>query len=272
MKRTFFCCLVLFLIHVSGKAQQAKPDPNDPLGIDAFLKRSNASRDQGETKPSDTIVKWKEGSTNCDRFAIDGVYFYTIEFRGVVTAIAFQDTGDYLAARILVVNNSENRVLVDPKAVEVFYEDKHGNGISLVPLDSEKIADRHARKVMWATLFSSLAANMAQRSSTVDTTSRGTLNSSTGSVTYNSNSTVVITEPDYAARRQAAARQATIAENLRVQREAFLENVLRANTLWPNQNTGGDLYFKRAKFEKGALIVSINHVDYFFVIFRNYSQ
>jgi hypothetical protein len=93
-----------------------------------------------------------------------------------------------------------------------------------------------------------------------------------GATTYNATATAVITEPDYAAQGQAAARNAANARRFREQREILFENSLRANTLWPNQHAGGDLYFKRSKFKKGALIVTIGSIDYFFVIFRNYHQ
>ena len=261
MRKLSLCGLFLLFSALATVAQTPPvPDPSDPLGINEFL------------EPPRVIALWGSETPGCDRFAIDGTYYYTIRLSGVTTAMTFKDTGEYLFARIIVLNNSDKSILVEPSAVKIFYEDKKGKEILLSALDPQKIVNRYAKRVMWASVFGSLAAGMAQRTSTVETTSRGSINTASGTVTYRANGTAVVTEPDYAAQRRVAAQNAANARNARSESEAFLSNALRANTVLPGQSVGGDLYFKREKFKEGALIVTVDDVDYMLVIKRNYSQ
>src|ERR1700681_866362 len=101
-----FWCLIFLMVLSPIAAGQTKPDQSDPLGIDDFLNRQKSQQKETD-KPSERIAIWRADNPNCGRFAIDGVYYYTIAVDGVTTAMTFKDTGDYLVARIIVLNHSD---------------------------------------------------------------------------------------------------------------------------------------------------------------------
>jgi hypothetical protein len=198
-----------------------------------------------------------DGPKACSGGYINGHIYETMAADnkiGVLVSLAV--VGKYVRADIFVINDSQNNVDVLPSNFvlsEVTPKQK-----MLKYVDGDKLIRSNERRLAFANAMTAISANHQQTSST--TTTRGTVSaigsdgtSVTG--TYSDRSTT--SAPNYAAQAQAA-------ETIRARDEAYANTadfasrtMLRANTLLPNSQIRGYLFFERDKKEKLVMLSGI---------------
>jgi hypothetical protein len=182
----------------------------------------------------------------CERILVDGQSFLVIfdNDQKRILSVAISLIDNYWVFSLYVVNTGQGRFDVDPKRAEVKYMDAKGTLIKIPATSPEAIARKFAKTATWANVFRSLGASLAQRTTTVDATTTGSIMSPGGSAIYTGQTTATITEPDRAAQNRAARENAATSARASSRGQEFLDTALLANTVFPDSHVAGNLYFK----------------------------
>lgn len=206
----------------------------------------------------------------CESIVVDGYKVRIIHDNGINLAVTVDSSEEYLVFNIQVLNSKASRILVDPANAELAFADPKKKDDDLViykPVDPKRIAQRYLKDARWANMFRSLGASLARRTTTVDTMSSGSVLGTGGSAVYSGSSTATISEPDEARRRQAARDNAQTTTEANSKASEVLSAALKANTVFPGERVGGDVYFKYPNNKVGKVLFSfaLEGTDYFFV-------
>lgn len=231
-------------------------------GCIAESKTYNAVDHSREDKPPIPIP--------CDGVIVDDQRYRLIYDEGITLAVTTVDLDNsYLALHVQVLNKGTKRILVDPSQAELAQFDlKDATKLVYIKAtDPHKIAEKYVKNAKWSNFFRSLGASMAQKTTTVNTTSGGSVMGTGGSAIYTSTGTATISEPDGAKQQQASRENARTTADAQATGNIYLQNALRTNTVWPSKEVSGNLYFKYPdrKTPKFLFIITIEGTEYIFV-------
>jgi hypothetical protein len=187
-------------------------------------------------------VKWQSVGPEFDSALLEGREVKAARFDNTTVAVLMDDSGDYLAFLVNIQNKSTHRIIVNPGSASVKIQTPSPQLLLTIPADKVAKAMEHSGR--WRNVLGAFFAGMARQTST-------------GSITdqYGNQSTVTLSEPDYAA--QQNARMAARGRNRVNQNSAAIirDIGLRANTVFPNTDLIGWVFFEKKKF--ASLTVSI---------------
>ncbi|SRR5258707_1276690 len=210
---------------------------------------------------------WMPKAANSDELLVDSLSFRVIsetEPLDLTVAMAFEDTGDYLAAYVYISNVGKDRLNINPADFRLAYwKNKeaflaHKVGALSESVSPESIAAKYKSHASLEAFFVRLAGGMATK--TVTTQERGTVtvtgtNGSAATGDYSGTSTTTI--PDQQARISAGIRSKEILDNANHDAGSIARTALSGNTLFPGQHAGGWVYFQRKKFALGDVMIRV---------------
>ncbi len=210
----------------------------------------------------------KKNTVVCDSFIRDGANIKIIKFNDTILSVIIGDDGDYLIADTLVINNSKERLLVNPEHATMFFwksgDTKQAPEVA-APISGEKIAKKIRNRIAWANALGAIGAGMQTQTATVDTSSSGTVmatgsNGSSATGIYSGTSQSTITTQNTQAQVQEAmtARDRTAKANS--VGNSYVAMALKGNTLFEKQSTSGLIYFKRTKAKFAIFTIELGDV------------
>ncbi len=193
------------------------------------------SADPEPKSPDWPTIKWHQTGPDFDSALLEGREVKASRFEGTSIAVLMDDTGDYLAFLVSVQNKSTSRIIINPASAFVRIESPKSGLLLTIPAD--KVARSMEKQGRWRNMLGLFFAGMATRSST------GTITDE-----YGNRSTVTLSEPDRVA--QQNAQNAIRERNIRNQTSASIirDIGLRANTVFPNTELTGWMFFEKKKF------------------------
>ncbi len=221
----------------------------------------------------------KSQQVACDSFIRDGARIRIVKVDDVVLAVIIGDDGDYLIGDVLVINNSKDRLLVNPTHASMFFW-KDGNTTKspelASPIPAEKIAKKIRKRVFWVNVLGGALAGMQTQTTTVNSTTSGTFsaignNGASASGTYTGTTTSTVTTPNTQAQVMEAMRANERSERAGDIADSYVAMSLKGNTLFPNQSTHGLVYFKRMTSKFVIFTLELNGVLFDFA-FTNPKQ
>jgi len=234
MNRLFVPCVVLVCSAVPTLAQQAI-----------------------QTQSSNQTVLICDESAGCTHQFVNGAKFKTLTGNGFTVTVSLWGNKKYFRADVSVLNSSTANVDVLPASFDL--EEVEPKEKTLAYVDAEKIMRSIQKRVAWGNAMTAMGAGMQQQQSTTTTTSTGTVNAtgsdgSYASGTYNGSAVSKTSSPDYAA--QARANQVIQQRNQQVAalNEQLSRTALKANTVVPNQNVRGYVFFEADKKVKNVML------------------
>jgi hypothetical protein len=201
-------------------------------------------------KPERELV-WGEKEPFADKVLSDGDAIRIIrdKEKGLTVAVVGYDSGDHFVYEITVVNEAEGRINVIPEDFFSIYWDKDKKFGYMYPLAPEKVAKKYQSRAKWGNFFRSFAAGVATNTTTA---------------TDNYGNSVTVTSPNTTAQRNAAIQNQNAANAANAKAGFFLDSALRSNTIFPNNNISGLVYFERKKYKNAKLYMIINGTAYEF--------
>jgi hypothetical protein len=187
-------------------------------------------------------LTWRPDHPQCDAAILDGHEVKGIRFKGTDIIVVLDDTGDYLAFLVSVVNRNDYRLIVNPASASARIQAPKPSLLLSIPAD--KVAKSMEHQGRWKSMLGVFFAGMATRQTT------GTITDQFGN-----QSSVTLSEPDTSAQRNAQRAAAERANRNRSAAEIIREIGLRANTVFPNTSLSGWIFFEKKKFT--SLTVSI---------------
>lgn len=204
----------------------------------------------------------------CDSFLQDGANVKVIRLNDIVLSVIIGDDGDYLLADTLIINNSKNRLLVNPDHASMFFwknGDTKLNPELSSPIPAEKIAKKIRTRIAWANALGAMGASVATQTSTVNSTTNGTVsvigsNGSSANGTYSGTTESTVTTPNTQAQVQEAMRARDRTTQANSVGGSYIASALKANTLFEKQSTNGLIYFKRTKAKFAIFTIELDNV------------
>lgn len=210
------------------------------------------------------LIYWssdKEKCPICDSVTIEGDRYHIFKTPEIELAFSGNKNEKLMWASVYLLNTSNTRIELDPsKSVLItFVKRTDKTPIETFPLTPEDAAKKMKGNQGFKNFLTSLSAGMARRTSTVESNSSGTIMDNQGnSAIVTGQTSGTVSSPDYAAQeraeRQIAERNAKAANR----ENAFLSTSLLANTIFPNKEVLGNIYFKKTKGETGYIGVLVN--------------
>jgi hypothetical protein len=191
-----------------------------------------------------------EENSGCSHQYIDGQKFKILTTANSVVIVALLMGEHYMRAEVSVSNNAQTSVdlLPDQMLLEVVSPKPK----ELPFVSPDQIAKSVGHRAAWANILNGMGGAMATQQTTTETSSSGTVNSSSSdgvytNGTYNGSSTSTTSIPDYAA--QARANERIRERNAAVAslRSSLVQTSLKANSVMPGQSVRGYVYFEREK-------------------------
>jgi hypothetical protein len=234
-----------------------------------FILAAPAAFAQNPPEKQPLVITWDKDNPGCDQIFIEGMKYRIIKHDGLTVVANIFEEKDYLIAHVGVFNGSKDRVLVSPEAssLTVWKDAKKQDATeTFAPIPAEKVAQKVANRGRWARAL--MAFGGATATTTQTTTESGSVIATgpggTATGTYSGSSTTTV--PDYEARRRAERATADSAARAGARADAVMGAALRANTVFPDKNVIGEIYFQRKKFELGYFALRIGDVSYNFVL------
>lgn len=259
MNRLYFS-LALLILNAAVFAQSASPTKQ--------YKRVSWTNTTECLKADFSEDDLKKNTVVCDSFIRDGANIKIIKFNDTILSVIIGDDGDYLIADTLVINNSKDRLLVNPEHATMFFwksgDTKQSPEVAAA-IPGEKIAKKIRTRIAWANALGAIGAGMQTQTATVDTTSSGTVmatgsNGSSATGTYSGTSQSTITTQNTQGQIQEAmnARDRTARANS--VGDSYVAMALKGNTLFEKQSTSGLIYFKRTKAKFAIFTIELGDV------------
>jgi hypothetical protein len=223
--------------------------------------QSSASPTPSNTPPATNnrpaSLSWVKGDSASETITTGGVAYRFIQRPdGLIVGVAVTDRqldseGDLrkTALRVVLFNESENRVELDPTTITLTRLDQN----KIIKRESAKqIASRFRTRLGIAAALGSIAASQQQEQTT--STTRGTISNSRGIGvgTYSGNTTT--TTPDYEARARAQRQAQVWANNANVTAANMEQLELKAETIFARTAHTGYVFFERVKQCPSALV------------------
>lgn len=185
--------------------------------------------------PTWPTVKWQPIGGDFDSALLEGREVKASRFENVSVAVLMDDSGDYLAFLVSVTNKAPHRLIVNPASAFARVETPKSELLLTIPAD--KVAKAMEKRGRWKNALGLFFAGMAAR------TTSGTITDSSGN-----QSTVTLTEPNGAAQRSAQQTMRDRQSANRNSADIIREIGLRANTVFPNTDLIGWVFFEKKKF------------------------
>lgn len=218
------------------------------LSMLGFLTVYTRAQDPANMSSAKVIVC--DEDAGCTHQFINGHKFKILSEDGVTVTASLIEIGKYIRADVSVFNGTTKAVDVLPTHFEC--DEVAPKERTLVYVDAEKIIRSAQTRVAWGNAFTAMGANMSRQQSTTNTNSTGNvnMNGSDGTYangTYSGTSTSTTSTPNYAA--QARAKETIRRRNATIETlsEQYSQEVLKANTVIPNQTIRGFVFFERDK-------------------------
>jgi hypothetical protein len=221
---------------------------------------------------STKMAYWSEDKAKCpecDQFTIDGIrytVFQTPDFDLVFTAVFNEKL---IFAPIMLVNKSKDRIEFDPSRSVVALFKKQGDQtpVEYRALTPEEAAKRMRGNVEFRNFLLALSGAMAQNTYTVNSNSTGIItatNNRGGMATgvYNGQTNSTVTAPDVNAQRSARNQIEQNNQEAKQKEDFYLSSALRANTIFPQKEIAGNIYFEKGKGEFFWVGIFINNTLY----------
>ncbi len=224
--------------------------------------------DVATTEKGNSFVLWKPECKMCDYVTTDGMMYRIFNADGFTLAFQMENDGDYYVANVYLVNNSEQRIDFDPtqSSMAIWTESdlkKNTNPTIYFAIPAEKIAAKMERRAAWGNFFTALSGAMATRETDVRTTGKVRVTDNSGnSANGTYNSTATVTTSDTEAQRRADNKIAANNERTTAITRMYLNNNLKANTIFQNQKIGGNIYFPKKKFAELMLGIKVKNITY----------
>lgn len=267
MKVALFCS-AMFLASFSLNAQ----NPVQP----APMKRISWTNTADCMKANISEAESRELAVSCDSFISDGASVKIVKVNDLIVAVIIGDDGDYLIGEVTVINNTKNRILIDPGHSSLFiWKDgdtkKEPERFSSIP--GEKIASKIKNRIAWANALGAIGAGMQTQTTTVETNSSGTFSANrsdgvSASGTYTANSQSTVTSPNTQAQVNEAMRARQRSNEANSAGGFYVANGLKANTVFPNTTVGGYIYFSRKKAQFAIFTIEVGDTLFDFA-FKN---
>lgn len=185
-------------------------------------------------KPKTTII-WEDSAPGCDVVAVDGYYYRIINRDNLVVAFGAADTGKFMVADLLIVNNSNDRIIVDPEwsAVKTWKSSDRKSGDTASPLPLKKVDGKIKTRVRWANFLRTFSNGFTPNQ-----------------------------DAQYQAMRQYAAALDEAANEF----TDVGDTLLKSNTLFPGQFILGNIFFQKKAFDGAHFEIQIGDTGYNFGI------
>lgn len=184
-----------------------------------------------------TTVIWEYNPPSHDFVAIDGNYYRRLRHNDLLVVFHVGGDDKFIMADVMIANNSEDQILVDPQAsVLTLWKEAGKKADILSPIPPEKIAKditRRARRASAARIFA------------------GAFSTATGN-------------PDR--QEQIGQQNATKESEATNQAADVMDGALKANTVSPGEYVSGTIYFQRKKYEGAHFEIQIGDTVYNFNI------
>lgn len=205
-------------------------------------------------------------NASCDFYAKDGVEVAIVKFKDYVVATSIVVRG-YVMLDVLVVNNSNERLLVNPALARFnYWKDINADASdAMTPIPPEKIASKIMNRVKWANILNGVGASLQKQTATANSSTTGNAsiydnrgNSANG--TYSQKTETTVTAPDSTAQVEAIRQNNQRASNGQNLSDSIISNALKVNTLFPNESTNGVIYFPRKKAKAAVFVFTLDGV------------
>jgi hypothetical protein len=210
--------------------------------------------------PPPRVIHWTHDDPRCDEVLSDGDRIRIIRDGDLAVAAVGYDAGGYTVVEVTVANSAERRVNVIPEDFLLTYQDEKGRYGYEYSLPPEKVAGKFKRRAKWGNFFRTLAAGMAQTTTTESgsVSIHGPGGVATG--TYSGTTT----RPDARSQTAARERSARATEEAEEKSARLIDSALKANTLFRNTYVFGFVYFERSKYSAASLNMIIDGTLYSF--------
>lgn len=266
--RTFLFSLFLLSAFASVNAQNAAQ--STPMKRIAWTNKAECM------KIDFSEADRRELSVSCDSFISDGVSVKIVKVNELVVALIVGDDGDYMIGETTIINNTTNRILIDPSHASLFIwkdGDTKKNPERFGSIPGEKIASKIKRRIAWANALGAFGAGLQTQTTTVDSSSTGTFSANRNdgasvNGTFAANSQATITSPNVQAQVNEAIRARQRNNEAASAGSFYTSNGLKANTIFPNTTVGGYIYFPRKKAQFAIMTIEVGDILFDFA-FKN---
>jgi hypothetical protein len=253
----------IFLAFTSYSALDSSP---------RLLGSDNHSRGSEATPVAiQAVVSWSPGAFNSDQLLKNGEVVRILVHDGVAVSASVIRTENLMWVNVSVTNRATRRVDVDPPTFSL--DEIQPKQRPLAYRDPRALAKSITRRAEWGAALSLIAGDLARKETTTEVSSVGS-STTTGTsrtdatarnvytgdevniagrtsgrytTTSRSNTTVRTSEPDEAARENAAIQANAITARAGMKADKVLAQALLANTLQPGEAVGGAVFFDRDK-------------------------
>lgn len=245
---------------INGTSPKDKPwEPVTPQSMGEFsFNHVCRSYFAANRPPSPSAMVWTSGKPESESYTTAGlIYRFLKRNDGFIVGVAVSDLqldseGDLrkTAVRVVVFNESDNRVELDPTTITLTRLDQN----KIIKRESAKqIASRFRTRLGIAAALGAVAASQQQEQST--STTRGSINNSRGLEIGTYSGTTTTTSPDYEARARAQRQAQVWANNANVTAANMEQLELKAETIFARTAHTGFVFFERVKQCPSAEIV-----------------
>jgi hypothetical protein len=172
------------------------------------------------------VLRWQDGTTWSDSAYINGLLYRSIRTDQIGLAVTYDQTDKHIEAQVIAVNKGADRLLLAPENCSL--EISQPKALSLAPLDPNQVVK--SLQSGGGGLFHQWVEHKARKDDPAGTAVRDM-------------------ERDEMNKKIAHDVQAT---------------ALRAQTLFPNDEQGGLIYFPKKKMTEGVLRIRIGAITYEF--------
>lgn len=203
-------------------------------------------------------VYWDADKTKCpicDYLTRDGSHQYIFNAPDVGILFSSSYTDKIIYSTVYILNKSDTRIEFNPATEAMLFQYKsptEKTPVIILPMSPTDAAKKIKGSQGVKNFFTALSAAMQKQAITVNSTTNGTATATSSSggmasgiYTEQTTSTVMIPDTD----AQAKAQE-TIAERNRLAEERkndVLNSALRENTIFPQKNVSGNVYFPLIK-------------------------
>jgi hypothetical protein len=214
-----------------------------------------------ESKPA-PFITWrfdKQKCPECSRVYVEGDEYRIINDDLATVAVHLADEGKRYRVEVYVRNKQSKPVDLLPQEVRLNVMEPASLKRPLNQIPAAEVARKVERTARWQNFWTALGASLAQNTTTVQSTesASATVFGPNGAVALGSasgSSSAAVTTPNAAAQAEAARQSRERAAAARSLSDFVLMSSLKANTLAPGVELGGDVYFEKEKNAEGMFI------------------
>jgi hypothetical protein len=203
------------------------------------------------------VYHYGDSAPGCDHLYVSGNLWERIDIGDIAIAASARDNGEKLIVSLFVSNNGREPIDVLPNRVSAALV--RPKTLALHLADPANIAKSIQRRARWASAFEQLGANMQRDQVQTQANTSGQVNVNSdyygrsgqqvgrgeGRGTYNEQTTITTTMPNWVAQQQARENSLRRMTNANDTVQTIVVRSLKAQTLAAGEVVLGDVYFDR---------------------------